>query len=365
MVAGVLWDISWHSAIGRDTFWSPPHMAMYLGGVVAGAVCGWLVLRITLAGSEAERAGSVSWWGYFRGPLGAWTCIWGAIAMLTSAPFDDWWHNAYGLDVKILSPPHAVLAAGILAIQVGAVFMALARQNRDAEADPLGAQRHGRAVRWLTAYSLGLVLLNFAIMATDYTWRIFQHGGLFYQVVSAIFLIPLVAGAVASRLRWAATAVAGTYMLFLLVLIWIFPLFPAEPRLAPVLNPIDRMVPPQFPLLLVVPALAIDLLMHRWEGRKRGWGLATLISAVFLLAFVPVQWPFAIFLNSEWARNPLFGQHILPYMVGPDWYISRGEFLNPDGAAALAAALAIAFALGVLASRVGLSAGGWMARLRR
>ncbi len=28
--------------------------------------------------------------------------------MITSAPFDDWWHNAYGLDVKILSPPHVV-----------------------------------------------------------------------------------------------------------------------------------------------------------------------------------------------------------------------------------------------------------------
>ena len=56
-------------------------------------------------------------WG-FRAPLGAWVCIWGAFAMLTSAPFDDWWHNAYGLDVKILSPPHVVLAAGIGAIQI-------------------------------------------------------------------------------------------------------------------------------------------------------------------------------------------------------------------------------------------------------
>ena len=28
---GALWDISWHSTIGRDTCWSPPHMALYLG----------------------------------------------------------------------------------------------------------------------------------------------------------------------------------------------------------------------------------------------------------------------------------------------------------------------------------------------
>ena len=35
----------------------------------------------------------------------------------TSAPLDDWWHRAYGLDVKILSPPHMVLAAGMMAVQ--------------------------------------------------------------------------------------------------------------------------------------------------------------------------------------------------------------------------------------------------------
>jgi hypothetical protein len=55
--------------------------------------------------------------------------------MLTSAPFDDWWHNTYGLDVKILSPPHAVLAAGIGAIQIGAMLMAVAWQNRSERRD--------------------------------------------------------------------------------------------------------------------------------------------------------------------------------------------------------------------------------------
>ena len=44
--------------------------------------------------------------------------------MLASAPFDNWWHNAYGLDVKIFSPPHVVLDGGVLAIQVGALLLA-------------------------------------------------------------------------------------------------------------------------------------------------------------------------------------------------------------------------------------------------
>ena len=38
IIIGGEWDISWHQSIGRDTFWSPPHLAIYLGGIVAGAI---------------------------------------------------------------------------------------------------------------------------------------------------------------------------------------------------------------------------------------------------------------------------------------------------------------------------------------
>src|SRR5437764_1442498 len=72
---GVVWDISWHRSIGRDTFWTPAHMAIYLGGVLAGTACGWLALHNTFAGNGAEREAGVRFWG-FRAPLGAWVCIW-------------------------------------------------------------------------------------------------------------------------------------------------------------------------------------------------------------------------------------------------------------------------------------------------
>src|SRR2546430_2209322 len=108
VVLGIMWDISWHRTIGRDTFWTPAHLLVYLGGIVAGVSCGYVVLKTTFAGTKQEQNRSVSFWG-FKGPFGAWVAIWGTIAMLTSAPFDNWWHNAYGLDVKVLSPPHIVL----------------------------------------------------------------------------------------------------------------------------------------------------------------------------------------------------------------------------------------------------------------
>jgi hypothetical protein len=64
------------------------------------------------------------------GPLGAFISAWGGVAMLASAPFDDWWHNTYGLDVRIISPPHIVLAAGFFGIELGTVMLLLAFMNR-------------------------------------------------------------------------------------------------------------------------------------------------------------------------------------------------------------------------------------------
>ena len=35
IIVGGIWDISWHRSIGRDSFWTLAHMAIYLGGIVA------------------------------------------------------------------------------------------------------------------------------------------------------------------------------------------------------------------------------------------------------------------------------------------------------------------------------------------
>lgn len=363
VVVGVLWDISWHGTIGRDTLFSPPHMAMYLGGVVAGVACGWYVLHTTFAGMPEDRASAVRFWKYFRGPLGAWLCIWGAFAMITSAPFDDWWHNAYGLDVRILSPPHAVLALGILAIQLGALFMVLALQNRTAEtgtADPAFAAR----TRWLFAISCGLVLLNFAIISTEYTHRVYQHSTLFYQIAAGIFVLPLAGSAVAGRLKWPALAAATTYTAVILGMHFILPLFAAEPRLAPIRFPLDRMLPPQFPLLLIVPALVIDLIVQRWR-RSSDWLLAAAISLGFVGPFVVVQWPFASLLQSDLARNGILKQNVVPYSVGETSYALTGRFWEPAAGAELLVGLTIAVAIGFLSARVGIGAGRWMSGVRR
>ncbi len=52
----------------------------------------------------------------------------------------------------------------------------------------------------------------------------------------------------------------GVYSLFVLIMMWVLPLFPAQPKLGPVYQDITHMVPLPFPLLLVVPAFFLDLM---------------------------------------------------------------------------------------------------------
>jgi hypothetical protein len=355
IVTGLIWDISWHRSIGRDTFWSPPHVLEQLAAIVAGTSCGWVVLRTTFGGSAADRARGVRFWG-FRGPLGAWVCIWGTLMMVASAPFDNWWHNAYGLDVKIVSPPHMVLAWGMIAIQVGAMLMVLARQNR-------AAPDERRRLGVLYAVSAGILLTMHATVLMEYAaFPNDMHAARFYRLTAIGVPLILVATARASRLRWPATTTAAVYMTIVLVLMWTLQLFPATAKLAPIYNPITHMVPPPFPLLLVVPAVAIDLLLRRVQAD--GWRVAAATGAGFVVLMLAAHWWWAEFLLSPRARNFVFAADQWDYYLRPGSW--RYEFWDAETSAiAFLRGLAIAVVTAVVTSRVGMWVGSGMARVKR
>ena len=200
----------------------------------------------------------------FTGPLGAFLAAWGGVAMLTSAPFDNWWHNAYGLDVKIVSPPHTLLVMGVFGVEIGSLFLIMAAMNR-AEGSPALF----RQLRGLLLYLAGLMLVLTMFFRMEYTWDIFLHSSGAYVAVS--IGVPLYYAAVwkAARHRWAATWMTAIYMLFLIAAILILPLFPAEPKLGPVFQQVTHFVPPKFPLLLIVPAVLLDLLWGRIGERNK------------------------------------------------------------------------------------------------
>ena len=352
---GAHWDISWHRSIGRDTFWTPAHLAIHLCGVLAGIGSGALILSTTFGGQSALRAASVRIWG-FRGPLGAFIMAWGGIAMITSAPFDNWWHDAYGLDVKVLSPPHIVLAAGIGAVHVGALTLILGHMNRAPE-----DQRSKFLTLFL--YVGGMILVTVMLLEFELTSRMVMHTAYFYRVVATGTPLVFAAIARASRYKWAATAVAAVYTVFVLLMSWILPLFPAEPKLGPVLYPVTEFTPPEFPLLLIVPAFALDLLWQR-TGEWGAWKRSVVSAAVFLVTFAAAQWPFATFLQSPAARNWFFGTKYFGYNVNPLSRYAQYRFAHEAPAETLRQA-ALAFAISLVLMRIGFAYGDRLRRIRR
>ena len=353
---GAHWDISWHRSIGRDTFWTPAHIAIYMCGVLAGTSCGYLILATTFGHLSDLRDASVKIWG-FRGPLGAFICAWGGLAMLTSAPFDNWWHNAYGLDVKIVSPPHVVLICGILAVELGTLILILGSMNR-------AVGRLKRRLDWLFLYVGAMIIVLLTIMSMEYTYRAVLHGAKVYLIIALTIPVVLAAVSRASGNRWACTIITGIYTVFLLGMEWILPLFPAQPKLGPVYHPVTQFIPPEFPLLLIAPAVVLDWLWQRLSNQTR-WVQAVIAGTAFLAVFLVIEWPFADFLMSPAARNWFFGSIYFDYLTSPDTDSFQNRFEPSASGVRFWSRIAWACVASILMTRLGLAWGEWMRRVRR
>lgn len=111
------WDAWWHGALGRESFWSPPHIALYFAVIVAISI-GWYA------------------WYHLREP------VWKRVALVLmliplSAPLDDFWHRLFGVEnisspLIIWSPPHLLLIFGI--IISFATLLPILRKDKDVAA---------------------------------------------------------------------------------------------------------------------------------------------------------------------------------------------------------------------------------------
>jgi hypothetical protein len=161
------------------------------------------------------------------------------------------------------------------------------------------------------------------------------------------------------------TLITEIYTTWHLLVWWLLPLVPAEPKLGPVYFQVTHLIPPDFPVLVVVPAIMCDLLRQRVTGWKpRAQALA--LGSMFFATFLAVQWPFADFLMSPASRNWFFGTHYFPFFLPPtsDW--ARNVFTPIDDTVAMFW-WRMAFALfgAIAATRTGIAWGEWMHRLRR
>ena len=345
-------DVSWHRTIGRDTFWTPPHMMVYACGVIAGVSCAWLILATTFGANDELRANSVGLFG-LRAPLGAFVTAWGGLVMLYSAPVDNWWHNAYGLDVQVASPPHILLLSGTAAVGLGTLMLAAAHMNR---ARQIYADAANPAYERVFLFVGALAVIHLMSYSMSYTFDTRLHQAKPYLVMSMGVPFALAALAASTGRRWTATTVAAIYTAFMLALVWGLPLIPASPRIGPVYETVTHMIPPKFPILLVAPAFALDLL---WE-RVAGWVRALACGIAWVGVLVGVEWPFASFLMTQSAANRFFGTRYFDFGTPPGNADVLRVFESPQSGAHLLTGLGIAAVVAIVGIRLGEIFGRWL-----
>jgi len=125
MGLGSAWDFHWHEAVGRDSFWIPPHMLLYSGTLLATA----LVATIAIRASRRVRSvhpltilRSLHAQGYAVVGIGGAT-------MAFAAVFDEIWHRTIG-DLTIWSPPHVLGVVGGIIIGLGTIIALLHASRR-------------------------------------------------------------------------------------------------------------------------------------------------------------------------------------------------------------------------------------------
>lgn len=361
----LIWDFSWESSIGVDQFWSPPHVATH----VAVWLCGILALRLiggfSLARQRGEAVPGVDI-GPCSGPSGAWLLLWSVLLFEATIPLDIWWQRAYGLGAGLWPPPQILKTVAFFGMLFSCLLLAVAHQNQ-AKSSPSSSHSSifdSIAVPWLGGAFLALCALILVML--NYPNR--QHTSAFYLVSCGVYPAVLLMCAGASGLRWGATATSAAYLAAAGATVWILPLFPAHPLTPPIHNPITRMLPPPFPLLLILPSIGLDLLHCRLaQSRPADGTLPLSLSAgtIFVALFVPVQWFFSQFLLSPAADNWFFaggGRH-WPYFLKIDQ--SRVMFWNNARDAVSIETFVLAAALASASACLGLMTGRWVRKVQR
>ena len=211
-LAGVYWDVGWHHARHRDTFWSPPHLAIYAGVVLAlaAAAIGSFAARKT-EGRSLDPARVRDYHMAALGPL----------IQIAAAPVDELWHRVIGPDVSVWSPPHLL---GILGGMVGVLgwMLVLASSHGPVGLDrlvqsflfafnvllltgslfALGEYDHDSAVRepWLYPALTGLLAPWVLVVARN--WLQWSWAGTLVAVGYTVLRLALAAGVWGMGLPW-------------------------------------------------------------------------------------------------------------------------------------------------------------------
>jgi hypothetical protein len=220
-------------------------------------------------------------------------------------------------------------------------------------------------LRALFVVSAASLLTMIYTLGTEFLHTRGMRGGQFYVVAAVTSLLFLPVFGRALRMKWGMTTVALSYFFIIALSNWILQLFPAEPKLGPILTHTTHYQPANFPMLVFIPALLMDWILR--SRRENEWVKALLLSVCFVLGMLIIEYPLSGWLiESPYARNWFFGADTWYFGDPPDWpyrYKIHPFLISPPGVLALNILIAITF--GTLAARLSLRWGKWMQLVKR
>jgi hypothetical protein len=217
---GLGWDIQWHALVGRDRFWTPPHILIYTAVGGAGLVSLFMVLLDTLRyrrkAPGVDDSSTITVLRVFHAPLGFIVCGAGPLICLIAAPFDNYWHQLYGIDITLWSPFHLMGAIGGILTAFGLVYAFASEVAIERHAD-----RAPRTFLGLTALEWGALILLAALLRLTLSALTQFPGFALGPVELLTYPLPLALGAglcIVSTLRFTRRPGAATILGLLTVL---------------------------------------------------------------------------------------------------------------------------------------------------
>src|SRR5438132_1359547 len=274
-MVGVYLDTAWHRTVGRDSFFIPPHVFIYCGGLgVLGAALA-SVARATLGRAE-DFGGPILRLRRLRLPLGFAVTALGIFVIMAAAPVDAWWHNTFGKDVLIWSPPHLQLHLGAGIAALGLLFAVAAQRGRGALARP-----------WLWRCAILAILVDLVhrghFVLAHYTMLPHARTPDLYPFLVALLAPVVLVAAARAVAPWAPTLAC----LLFLVVAWLMDVM---------LRIIDYERYTLTPIL-AAPAAAISLVFWVAARRRDSAWLGALAGLAFAVAFVTME--------AAWMRWPV------------------------------------------------------------
>ena len=156
---GLAVDLQWHTDVGRDKLFTPPHIMILAGIVPTSIMLTSYIFWYSFISKQDEKVGFYI--GPFIAPTSLWMMVCGLITLVFGGLYDDFWHTSYGIDTTIITPPHVWTFAGGMLVEVATIALALQMKNRLKENCPKWLDLIILGTLWALVYHFHLAFANF------------------------------------------------------------------------------------------------------------------------------------------------------------------------------------------------------------